>query len=411
MENKFRILVLMAVIFTACEIYNVDDVVIECKEYKNIWQQVGSDIDGKAERDDFGTSVSLNSDGSIVAIGTPSPDTDRIGYVQVFQNVNETWQQIGLDIIGETAQDGFGRSISLNSDGSIVAIGVPTHYSNSKYGLVRVYENTNGSWTQLGNDIIGPDSAFFGLTVSLDSSGTTIAIIDAQVKVSVYKINNGTWEQIGQSISENSNNLRSLAFSLDGSVFAFSTSASGENTEIKGFVSIYRNISNNWIKIGDIIEGEDDESDFGASLSLNTDGSIVAIGGDTYNLSSTGFVKIYENISDQWTQIGKTIRGEEVGDACGTSVSLSSDGSFVAVGAGYNQNWTGHIRVFHNNDGKWRQIGNDINGESVSSLFGGSVSLSQDGLVVAGGAIWGDGTVPRSGQVGVYILDAVCIDY
>jgi len=410
MGNKFTILVLMAVILSACDIYT-DDEIHECKEYKNIWKQVGDDIDGKAENDQLGSSVSLNSDGSIVAIGTPSPDTGRIGYVQVFQNINETWQQIGLDIKGETANDGFGRSISLNSDGSIVAIGVPTYYSNSNYGLVRVYENTNGSWTQLGNDIIGPNSAFFGEMVRLDSSGTTIAIIDAQVRVSVYKINNGTWEQIGQSISEDSNNLRSLAFSLDGSVFAFSASTSGENTDIKGFVSIYRNISNNWMKVGDIIQGEEGESDFGRSISLNTDGSIVAIGGDTYNLSSTGFVKIYKNISDQWTQIGKTIRGEEEGDGFGTSVSLNSDGSYVAVGASFHQHWTGHIRVFHNTDDIWWQVGNDIDGESRSNLFGESVSLSHDGLVVAGGAIWGNGIEPNSGQVSVYKLGVVCIDY
>jgi hypothetical protein len=33
------------------------------------------------------------------------------------------WAQLGLDIDGEAADDQFGKSVSLSSDGTIVAIG------------------------------------------------------------------------------------------------------------------------------------------------------------------------------------------------------------------------------------------------------------------------------------------------
>ena len=63
--------------------------------------------------------------------------------------------------------------------------------------------------------------------------------------------------------------------------------------------------------------------------------NIIAIGGqynDNNGLDS-GHVKVFENIAGTWTQIGSTIEGENVGDEFGSSVSLSSDGSILSIGA------------------------------------------------------------------------------
>ena len=57
----------------------------------------------------------------------------------------------------------------------------------------------------------------------------------------------------------------------------------------------------------------------------------------------------------------------------GWSVSLSNDGSIVAIGANKNdgvaQN-SGHVRVYKNNSGSWEQIGNDIDGEKKNDYLG-----------------------------------------
>ncbi|MDC0087068.1 FG-GAP repeat protein [Polaribacter sp.] len=64
--------------------------------------------------------------------------------------------QIGGDIDGEAASDYSGTSVSLSSDGTIVAIGAYGNYGNGPYsGHVRVYQNISGTWTQLGGDIEG----------------------------------------------------------------------------------------------------------------------------------------------------------------------------------------------------------------------------------------------------------------
>ena len=70
------------------------------------------------------------------------------------------------------------------------------------------------------------------------------------------------------------------------------------------------------------------------------------------------------------TQIGLDIDGETAGDWSGASVSLSADGSTLAIGAHRNDGNTGsatdnrgHVRVYQNVAGYWSQVGQDINGE------------------------------------------------
>ena len=122
------------------------------------WTQVGSDIDGEAANDLSGYSVSLSSDGSTMAIGAPGNDgngTDA-GHVRIYKNISGTWTQVGSDIDGEAAGDYSGRSVSLSSDGSTVAIGAKLNDGNgTDAGHVREYENVRGTWTQMGADIEG----------------------------------------------------------------------------------------------------------------------------------------------------------------------------------------------------------------------------------------------------------------
>ena len=84
--------------------------------------QIGSDINGEAANDYSSRSVSLSSDGSIIAIGAAQNNgsgTDDAGHVRVYQNISGVWTQIGADINGEAANDQSGRSVALSSDGTI----------------------------------------------------------------------------------------------------------------------------------------------------------------------------------------------------------------------------------------------------------------------------------------------------
>ena len=94
------------------------------------------------------------------------------------------------------------------------------------------------------------------------------------------------------------------------------------------------------------------------------------------------------------TQLGADIDGEATGDQSGWSVSLSSDGTTVAIGARLNDgngNYAGHVRIYEYSSGSWTQLGADIDGEAAGDQSGSSVSLSSDGTRVAIGAAGNDG--------------------
>ena len=79
------------------------------------FSQIGSDIDGSSHSNFFGWSTSISADGSIIAIGAPhnAGNGDGSGHVRIYQNVNGTWTQVGSDIDGEAADDSLGWSVSL----------------------------------------------------------------------------------------------------------------------------------------------------------------------------------------------------------------------------------------------------------------------------------------------------------
>jgi ribosomal protein L13E len=511
--------------------------------YKNesgTWTQIGEDLDGDAG-DEFGYSVSLSADGSIVAIGAVLGNESNSGYVRVYQNVSGTWTQLGQDIDGEAEDDNSGYSVSLSADGSIVAIGAYRNDGNGTFsGQVRVYKNESGTWTQIDQDIDGEaagDQSGFSVSLSADGSivaigapynddngtdsghvrvlnyfdslttpvtelkdggytatelktagftaielktagftaielktagytatelktagftlaelvaagfraelktagftaielkdaGFTLAELVAagfraeliSVGFSIAELRaagitagefnfSAGWRQIGQDIdgeAAGDNSGYAVSLSADGSIVAIGARYNDDNGSASGHVRVYQNESGTWTQLGQDLDGEAAIDRFGWSVSLSADGSIVAIGAifnNGGNGSSSGHVRVYQNGGGTWTQIGQDIDGEASSDDSGWSVSLSADGSIVAIGAPYNDgNGTnsGHVRVYKNESGTWTQIGQDIDGEGAGDNSGWSVSLSNDGSIVAIGAIYNDGNGFNSGHVRVY---------
>ena len=389
--------------------------------------QIEEDIDGEMENDACGI-VSLSSDGLILAVGSPRSDANGrdSGRVRVFKNELGTWTQIGNHIDGEAEGDISGSMISLSSDGSILAIAAVFNEGNGRAsGHVRVYKNLLGTWTQIGSDIDSEARGdLFGNDISLSSDGNILAIgaplnngMEASNSghVRVYENVSDNWVQIGDDIdgiAEGDKFGNRVSLSSDGSIVAISKSQSDVNGIGSGCVQIYKNISGVWTQIGGNIEGDAEDDRFGNKIDLSSDGSIVAISGPSNDSNgiNSGYVKVYENILGIWTQIGKDILGESEGDIFGVSVKLSSDGTVLAVGASKNDGNgidSGHVRIFKNINGVWIKNGIDIDGEAENDRSGFSISLSDNGNVIAIGAPRNDGVGLNSGHVRIYDLNVV----
>ena len=216
--------------------------------------------------------------------------------------------------------------------------------------------------------------------------------------------------QIGEDINGEAPGDESgsnVSISADGSVVAIGAWFNDGNGTDSGHVRVYQNIGGTWTQIGEDINGEAPGDISGYRISLSADGSVVAIGahGNDGNGTNSGHVRVYQNIGGTWTQIGADINGEAPGDESGISVSLSADGNVVAIGTPFNNangSDSGHVRVYQNLAGTWIQIGTDIDGEATGDWSGISVSLSADGNIVAIGARLNDGNGTNSGHVRVY---------
>ena len=396
----------------------------------NFSTQLGTDIDGEDISDNSGISISFSDDGTILAVGAGRNDGNgsTSGHVRVYQYVSGTWAQLGSDIDGEADGDNSGASVSLSSDGTILAIGATSAAGGASgsavsAGHVRVYQYNSGtnSWTQLGSDIDGESAGDeSGSSVSLSSDGSFVAIGayfndgngSNSGHVRVYQNVSGTWTQFGGDIDgEAAGDFSGNSVSLSGTIsdgYFVAIGATG-NASASGHVRVYENVFGNWTQLGGDIDGEANNDESGSSVSLSSDGTIVAIGAKSNdgNGSTSGHVRVYQHNSGSnlWAQLGGDIDGEAAGDESGCSVSLSSDGTVVAIGAKGNDGTgtnAGHVRVYHYVGTSWTQLGGDIDGETASDLSGTSVSLSSDGTIIAIGATGNDGTGTDAGHVRVY---------
>ena len=146
-----------------------------------------------------------------------------------------------------------------------------------------------------------------------------------------------------------------------------------------------------WTQRGQDIDGEAAYDTSGYSVSLSANGTIVAIGAivNEDNGLYSGSVRVYEWNGTVWLKRGQDIDGEATNDESGTSVSLSADGTRVAIGSPYNSDnglYSGSVRVYEWNGTAWGQLGLDIDGKAQYDYSGRSVSLSADGTRVAIGA-------------------------
>ena len=385
---------------------------------ETIISQLGSDIDGATADDNSGRSVSLSSDGTRVAIGAPGSSPGK-GQVRIYDWTDGAWVQTGSDIDGEAAGDRFGTSVSLSSDGTRVAIGATNNDGSfSNAGHVRVYDLKDGAWVQTGSDIDGEAAGdLFGASVSLSSDGTRVAtgarMNDGSFSnaghVRVYDLTDGAWVQTGSDIDGEAAvdySGSSVSLSSDGTRVAIGAERNDGDDETssgRGHVRIYNLKDGAWVQTGSDIDGEAADDYSGSSVSLSSDGTRVAIGADGHD-DDKGQVRVYDLTEGAWVQAGSNIDGAAADDTFGSSVSLSSDGTRVAIGAEGNDNFAGGVRVYDWTDGAWVQAGSDIDGKAEYDRSGSSVSLSSDGTRVAIGALYNDGSFSNAGHVRVHSM-------
>ena len=336
--------------------------------------QEGSDLlhsDGDTE---FGQSLAMSKDGSVIAIGaykqepsTASTALKDAGVVRVYELISGAWQQRGSDIEGGSKYAWSGYSVDLNEDGSVVAIGVPRYSirddsgsvvaGGSMRGQARIFDWSDNAWVQRGDGIQGEVAKnFLGGSVSLSADANTVAVgaPDKQGLVltysgvlTVYYWNGAAWQQKGNIIEGSLASDRvgkSISLSADGNRIAYTK----ENSDT---VDVLTWENGAWGNLKSV------QLDYLSSVDLSPDGSTIAVAAKRAREDGIliGNVKVF-----QFDQSGNLVqRGGDLndfllnaGDAgeIGSSVNLNKDGTAIAISATKADSSTltdaGHIAVF-----------------------------------------------------------------
>ena len=336
------------------------------------------------------------------------------------------------EFVGTQNNEQSGKSVSLSADGKVVAIssqyydinGALAGLTNTREGRVRIYYNTGSDWIFRGEFVGTREGDEMG-SVSLSADGTVLAFgshlydVNGNTndgRVRIYKYNSGTdWTHRGDIIGivdERVGEFNSISLSADGTViavggWAYSIPGTGMS---QGRARVYKyNSGTEWTYRGEFV-GTHQQEGAGFSVSLSADGTVVAVGSPAYNshISYVGRVRIYKyNSGTDWTWRGD-LTGTTGGQQIGYSTSISADGTLIAIGGPYvDGNYgLGTVCMYkYNSVTDWTKRG-EIMATQVGDRHGNSVRLSADGTVVAVGSEHYDSinTGDKEGRVRIFSL-------
>jgi len=384
--------------------------------------------------DVFGSTVALSGDGATLVVGAPGEDSGssplypngapQAGAAYVFVRTGTNWVlQSRLKAPNAEADDGFGASLAITTDGSLLAVGAPGEDSSAKgvdgdqtdntasgSGAVYVFTRSSGVWSKgvylkASNTTAG---SAFGSSVALTSDGSRLAVGASKAAVIngaayVFSRSAAVWQEEALLVPTTGfiHAGSSVALSTDGLVLAVGAPATGH---FRGEVFVYSRSGTQWTNEQTLVAhnlGELEYAYFGTSVAMSGDGATVAVGAPSE--LSQGAVYVFTGSGATWSEAAY-LKSTNIGvdDGFGTSIGLSSDGLKLLVGApgedsaatGINGNAgddsyesAGAAYLFTQAGGVWGQsvYVKAPNTEALDS-FGCSVALSSDGATLAVGA-------------------------
>ena len=257
-----------------------------------------------------GSSVSISDDGYTVAIGFPEYDNGRVG---IFTKNGSSWEAHNIN--GGSNGSKAGSVVALSGDGNRLAIG------ESGANQVQTYQRSGNSWNNIGT-ITGGSADKLGYAADLNTDGTKLVIgargaSSAKGVVRLYDKSSGTWTQVGGDIlGESSEDFSGWSVSINGDGTSIVFGAPFRNFQ-SGQLSIYR--GDGALSEVKKINGNT-KSFLGSSVAISRDNSRVIVSSPGVNTNSTPLVSTYY---DPQAECLMTIDGKKYG--CSTGGSPCND--------------------------------------------------------------------------------------
>jgi hypothetical protein len=307
-------------------------------------------ITGNFSNGRYGTSLSINNDGTKILIGGPN-STSALGSFDIYSgNITNGWslqQSIGGYFFAPVGVGGYARwgdinSVAINSGNRLLVGG---YAGMNETGMAILYTGINNF--SIANVINAPTAvtssvskARFGSSVAINTNGNILVIGAPHTSL------------VGGY----------------GSVCIY-------NASIPNSVSNVQILNRPSTDVGSV-------SSFGKSVAINDNGNIIVVGTPAFTTGASllvggyrlGLVSIYTgNLESTWT-LKQQITGFSNNMFFGTDVDINSEGNVIGVG-GYN-----NFRAYY--------TGNSINGWGASNVFTGlsiNTAIAVNDNVVVGG--------------------------
>jgi len=268
----------------------------------------------------------------------------------------DAFTQVGQSLQGTSDNFYLGAAIALSKTGFRMAVATPT--------VVQVYEQQreqNNNWKQRGNDIV------------LVMNGDTDASTSKRLHLQGHEIISVDLDAAGETL----------------------IAGYGQGNFETGIAKVFRYFASTdeWVQAGQNLTGTNVGGRFGASVSMNAEGDVIAVGAPGQEGDLGSVTMFQRGVDGEWGQRGQPILGENSSrvSELGRSVSLSALGDRVASGArskpvsGSNE-FSNVVSVWEYDrfgDLEWTQLGTGISGVSSSKSTGWYVDLDATGSRMA----------------------------
>jgi hypothetical protein len=386
---------------------------------------------------EFAYGVSISTDGNYVAVGARQEfanSSSNGGAVYIYTRSGSTWTQQAR-LVGSTVSTDyrFGSSVSINSDGTYLLVGA--YSKNYNVGTAYVFTRSGSTWTQQA-EIPSPTATadLFGLRSAINSTGDLVAICaqgnpgagaayTQSGAVYVYSRSGSTWA-LQQTLRASDENTywrfgRSARFNSDGTYIIIGAPMSSTGTG-NGAAYIFTRSGSTWTQQAKITAADAQVDDyFGTSVSINSDATYAICGAEYEDTggNNAGAAYVFTRSGSTWTQQQKIVSSDiQGGDLFGGGVSMNSDASYVVVAAiGEDDDGTfsnpGAVYVFSRSGSTWTEVKKlTASDAQANDLLGNNsaIDISGDGKYVIAGTNGEDGGAgdPLVNAGAAYIYEA-----
>jgi hypothetical protein len=294
----------------------------------------------------LGDGVAISADGNTLAVGAPAESSGAkgingnqadesaydAGAVYVFVRNGNAWRQQAYIKPSNTHQSSnFGYVVRLSGNGNTLAVSAYFESSNAT--------GINGNQ----NDDSIPQAGAVYVFIRNGNNWTQQAYIKASNTGEAGKGDEiGDGDQFGFSLalSDDGNTLAAGAIAEDSGAGGINGNQADNSLQSAGAVYVFARTGTTWAQQAYVKPANPSAGDlFGYAVSLTADGTMLAVGsfeddGPDDKVNGIGAVYVFSRSGSTWTQQAYLrASNAEAGDSLGVSVAISLDGNTIVAGS------------------------------------------------------------------------------